>query len=257
MTQSLPQPRSQWEHLAEIAVLIGALLLLWQLLHYVAGEVAMSAPLDTIRYAALLVTSADFWPHVMTTGAAFICALAIALIGGPLIGSTLGFHRLSGEVAEPILVSLYSIPKVILYPIILLFFGIGLAAEVAFGALHGIVPVVLFTMNAVRNIKPVLIRTGRVMGLSPWTLMRTILFPAALPEIFTGLRVGFSVTLLGTIMSEMFGSKRGIGFLLMNALGVNNVHLIMSIALLIVAFAAVMNSILMAIEGRLYRRKQK
>ena len=157
----------------------------------------MSAPIETIRYTIDLVASADFWPHVATTGLAFLGALAIALTGGPIIGSILGFHRLSGEVGKQILVSLYSIPKVILYPIILLFFGIGLAAEVAYGALHGIVPVMLFTMNAVRNIKPVLIRTGRVMGLSSWTLMRTILFPAALPEIFTGVRVGFSVTLLG------------------------------------------------------------
>lgn len=250
-------PQSRREHLVDTSVLLGGLLLLWQLLHMVAGDVAMSAPGETIRYAADLVTSTDFWPHVMTTGTAFLCALAIALIGGPIVGALLGAQRLAGEVAEPILVSLYSIPKVILYPIILLFFGIGIGAEVAFGALHGIVPVMLFTMSAVRNIKPVLIATGRVMGLAPWTLMRTILFPAALPEIFTGLRVGFSVTLLGTIMSEMFGSKRGIGFMLMNALGVNNVHLIMSLALLIVTFAAIMNALLMTVERRLDRRAGK
>jgi len=255
MNLASAQRRSGWEHVGEITILIVAILLLWQLLHQVAGEVAMSAPLETIRYTIGLLADHDFWPHVWTTGLAFIGALVIALIGGPIIGSILGFHRLSGEVAEPILVSLYSIPKVILYPVILLFFGIGLAAEIAYGSLHGIVPVMLFTMNAVRNIKPVLIRTGRVMGLSSWTLMRTILFPAALPEIFTGLRVGFSVTLLGVIMSEMFGSKRGIGFLLMNALGVNNVRMIMSLALLMVAFAAVANAILMSVETRLYRRR--
>jgi NitT/TauT family transport system permease protein len=214
----------------------------------------MSAPLATLLYTARLVASADFWPHVLTTGLSFLGALAIAMIAGPVVGALLGFHRLAGEVAEPILVSLYSIPKVVLYPIILLLFGIGMAAEVAYGALHGIVPVMLFTMTAVRNIRPVYIKTAKAMGLSAWTLMRTVLFPAALPEIFTGLRIGFSVTLLGTIMSEMFGSKRGLGFLLMNALGVNNVELIMSLALLMVAFAAVANALLMRIENRLYRR---
>jgi len=255
MSAASTRSRSAWGHAGDVALLIGSLLVLWQLLHLAAGEVAMSAPLDTIRYTFGLVASADFWPNVVTTGFAFICALAIALIAGPIIGATLGAHRMSGDVAEPILVSLYSIPKVILYPVILLFFGIGIPAEIAFGALHGIVPVMLLTMNAVRNIKPVLIRTGRVMGLSPLVLMRTILFPAALPEIFTGLRIGFSVTLLGTIMSEMFGSKRGLGYLLMNALAVNNVHLIMSLTLIMVTFAAVMNSVLMTIELRLYRRK--
>jgi len=97
------------------------------------------------------------------------------------------------------------------------------------------------------------VKTARVLGLSASTLMRTVLMPAAFPEIFTGLRIGFSVTLLGTVMSEMFGSKRGLGFLLMNALGVNNVELIMSLALLLIAFAAVANSVLMAIERRIAR----
>lgn len=252
---TLAKPRPGLGHASDIAILIGLLLVLWQIMHYVAGDIAMTTPGTTFRYTATLLASADFWPHVWTSAEAFAAALAVAMIGGPVVGMILGFHRLSGEVAEPILIALYSIPKVILYPIILLFFGIGMASEVAFGALHGIVPIMLFTMNSVRNIKPVFLKTGRVLGLSTWVLMPTILFPAALPEIFTGLRVGFSVTLLGTIMSEMFGSKRGVGFLLMSALGVNDVQMIMSLALMLVTFAAVANALMMAIEKRLHRRK--
>ena len=75
-------------------------------------------------------------------------------------------------VAEPILVALYSIPKVTLYPVILLIFGIGMPAKVAFGAIHGIfpVPISIFAMNAVRNINPTHLRTARVLRLPPWTL---------------------------------------------------------------------------------------
>ncbi len=239
---------------SDVGILIGGLLILWQIVHELAGAMAMTAPLDTLRYTFNLVTSWDFWPHVFTTGKAFLLALLIAACAGSLVGATLGLHRMTGEVAEPILVALYSIPKVTLYPIILMFFGLGIGAEVAFGALHGLVPIMLFTMNAVRNIKPILIKTARVMNLGQWALIRTILFPAAMPEIFTGLRVGFSVTLIGTLLSEMFGSMRGLGFLLMNALGVINVDLIMALTLLLVTFAAVMNSVLMSIEHRLYRR---
>jgi NitT/TauT family transport system permease protein len=246
-------PQHALERAGELGILIGLLIALWQLMHYVAGDIAMTTPLQTVRYTAGLIKSEDFWANAEASGQAFAAALAIALIAGPLIGILLGFNRLSGEVAEPILVALYSIPKVVLYPIILLLFGLGMAAEVAFGTLHGIVPVMLFTMNAVRNVKPVLIRTGRALGLSTWSMMRTILLPAAFPEIFTGLRVGFSVTLLGTIMSEMFGSKRGVGFLLMKALGVNDVQLIMSLALMLVVFASIANSVLLAVERRLHR----
>lgn len=254
MRPAIGRPQHALERAGELGILIGLLIALWQLMHYVAGDIAMTTPLQTVRYTAGLMESADFWANAEASGQAFAAALAIALIAGPIIGILLGFNRLSGEVAEPILIALYSVPKVILYPIILLLFGLGMAAEVAFGTLHGIVPVMLFTMNAVRNTKPVLIRTGRALGLSTWSMMRTILLPAAFPEIFTGLRVGFSVTLLGTVMSEMFGSKRGVGFLLMKALGVNDVQLIMSLALMLVAFASIANSVLLSVERRLYRR---
>jgi NitT/TauT family transport system permease protein len=255
MSPSTARDATRTERMVDVALLIGLLLVAWQAMHQLAGDVAMTTPLQTARYTADLLASADFWPHFKATAAAFVFALVIAMAGGATIGILLGMYRLAGEVAEPMLVALYSIPKVVLYPIILLVFGLGLTSEVAFGALHGIVPVMLFSMNAVRNIKPVFVKTARVLGLAPWTLMRTILLPAAFPEIFTGLRVGFSVTLLGTVMSEMFGSKRGIGFLLMNALGLNDVQLIMSLALLLIAFAAAANSALIAFERRIHRAR--
>ena len=95
-------------------------------------------------------------------------ALAISLAGGLLLGVALGAHRLSGEVAEPVLVALYSIPKITLYPVVLLLFGLGMPAKIAFGAIHGIIPVALFTMNAVRTIPAVYLRAGRAMRLRRW-----------------------------------------------------------------------------------------
>jgi NitT/TauT family transport system permease protein len=254
MNQILAGVRPMLGRFGEIMLLILILLALWQIVHELAGAIAMTAPLDTFRFTARLVISGNFWPHVYVTMIAFSLALLIASTAGIIIGATLGLHRLSGEVGEPILVALYSIPKVTLYPIILMFFGLGLRSEVAFGALHGIVPIIILTMNAVRNIKPVYIKTASVLRLTSWQLLRTVLVRAALPEIFTGLRVGFSVTLVGTLISEMFGSKRGLGFLLMRALGVHDMDRIMAITLLLVMFAAITNSILMSIESRLYRR---
>ena len=85
------------------------------------------------------------------------------------------------------IVAVYAIPKLTLYPILLLAFGLGLSAKVAFGVLHGVIPIILFTLAAVRNTKPILIKTGRVLKLSRPQMVRWILFPAAIPEIFTGL----------------------------------------------------------------------
>jgi NitT/TauT family transport system permease protein len=92
-----------------------------------------------------------------------------------------------------------------------------------------------------------------VLKLAPDEMVRWILFPAAIPEIFTGLRVGFSLTLIGTLLAEMFASQRGIGYLLMTGIGLHNIEQVMAVTLLIVVFAAVVSVLLLAIDRRLHR----
>ena len=235
-------------------VLIVSLLALWQGLYLWIGDIAIASPLATARYAIGLVGRDTFMPHLRETAKAFVAGYALAVVLGLAIGFWLGFHRLSGEVLEPMVVAIYSLPKVTLYPILLLAFGLGISAKIAFGALHGIIPIILFTVAAVRSVRPVLVKTGRVLKLTPVQMVRTILFPAALPEIFTGLRVGFALTLIGVLLAEMFASQRGLGYLLMNGIGLHNVELIMAVTLLIVVFAASVSTLLLAIDHRLHRQ---
>jgi NitT/TauT family transport system permease protein len=238
----------------DTALVLGALLLLWQALNWYAGDVAITGPVTTTQRALELLARPRFWPHIEETLIAFAYSLLIAWVGGIGIGVWLGAHRLSGEVAEPMLVALYSLPKVTLYPLILLIFGLGLSAKVAFGAIHGIAPVIIFTMNAVRNLKPVHRKTARVLQLTPQQAALTILIPACLPEIVTGLRVGFSLTLLGVLLGEMFASKRGLGFTIINAIGLNDVETMMAVTLMLFVFAAVANAFLLALDRRLHKR---
>jgi NitT/TauT family transport system permease protein len=235
-------------------VLTVTLLVAWQVLHQWAGDTALTAPLPTLAHLWVMIGQKRFLPHLAETGLAFLQALVIAWMGGVGIGVWLGGHRLSGEVAEPILVGLYSLPKITLYPVILLLFGLGMSAKVAFGALHGIIPVALFTMNAVRNINRTYLRAGRAMRLSPAQTAWHILVPATVPEIFTGLRIGFSLTLLGTMLGELFASQRGLGFLLMTAIDLNDVQTILAIAVLISLFAVAANSALLALDRHLHRQ---
>lgn len=245
-------PRQASATLRNTVILIVGLLLFWELAYLVVGEVALRSPWQTVQFLDKLMRTELFWLHLADTLKAFGVALAIAVVVGLLIGFALGLHRLSGDAMEPILVTLYSIPKITLYPIILLAFGIGISAKIAFGAIHGIIPVALFTLSAVRTIKPILIKTGRVLKLSPTAMVREILFPAAVPEIFTGIRVGFSLTLIGTVLGEMFAAQRGLGYLLMSAISLYNIDLIMSVTFLLILLAASVNTLLLVIDRRLH-----
>jgi NitT/TauT family transport system permease protein len=235
-------------------ILIIGLLIFWELAYFVIGDVAMRSPWQTFLFTIQLVQTETFFTHVHNSLQAFGMALAIAVGLGLLIGFSLGLHRLSGQAWEPMLVALYSIPKITLYPILLLTFGIGMSAKVAFGAIHGIIPIAMFTLSAVRGVKPILLKTGRVFKLSPAAMVTAVMFPAAVPEIFTGIRVGFSLTLIGTVLGEMFAAQYGLGYLLMNAIGLYNIDVIMSVTLLLVVFASAVNGILLAIDRKLHFR---
>jgi len=166
----------------------------------------------------------------------------------------MGIHRLSGAVGEPILISLYTLPKVTLYPVVLLIFGLSLSGRVTFGAMHGVLPVALLTMSAIRNIPPVYLKSARTLHLSGWQTILTMLFPAALPEIVGGLRIGFTLTLLGVLLAEMFAAKQGLGSLIINAMQLMQAEEMLSVAVVLFAFAALANALLLWIEHRLHRR---
>jgi len=234
-------------------LMVAGALVAWQALYWVVGDVALRSPLSTMQYTWMLLERPSFWPHVVESMKAFGAAIAIALALGLAIGLTLGFRKLAGQVFEPVLVALYSLPKVTLYPILLLTFGLGISAKIAFGALHGFIPIALFTINAVRNVRPIFVKTARVLNYSTRETVLRVLIPAALPEIFSGIRIGLSLTLIGTLLGEMFASQRGLGYMLMNAIGLHNVDVIMSITFLLIVFAGAVSSILLAIDRRLRR----
>lgn len=235
-------------------LIVLALVALWEIMHRIAGETALPAPLPTFGYLLHNLATPRFVANLTTTALELGYALLLAYGIGLAVGVWMGAHRLSGAVGEPILVSLYSLPKIVLYPVVLLIFGLGISGKVAFGALHGILPVALLTMGAIRAIPPVYLRAARTLQLSPWQTITTVLLPAALPEVFTGLRIGFTVTLLGVLLGEMFASKAGLGSMIMNAVQLLQGEEMMTVAVVLFAFAAIANGLLLWIEHRLQRR---
>ena len=239
--------------LLDAIVIVAVILGIWLSLYAYAGDAAITPPLRTFAFAVELFSRASFWNHVGATMTAFAMALTISTVAGVALGLLLGLRRFAGEVAEPILSSLYTIPKVTLYPVMLLIFGLGLSAKVAFGVIHGMIPLVLFTIAAVRNVQPVLLRTARVLRLSSTQTALTVLAPAVMPEIITGLRVGFALSLLGVLIGEMFASQRGLGFLIINGMEVHDVRMMTTVTLIVVVFAIAANGLLLALDRRAHR----
>src|SRR5262249_31885991 len=203
---------------------------------------------------AKLVPSERFAENAWATLVCFFYALILSYGIGLAIGVWMGVHRLSGAVGEPILISLYTLPKVTLYPVVLLIFWLSLSGRVTFGGMHGVLPVALLTMNAIRNIPPVYLKSAQTLQLSRWQTILTVLFPATLPEVIAGLRIGFSLTLLGVLLAEMFAAKHGLGFLIINAMQLMQAEEMVTIAVVLFAFAALANALLLWVKHQLHRR---
>lgn len=254
MSESLASKARMNERMLDGLVIVALVLAVWQGLHAYVGDSAITAPWQTLQYAASLIGTDTFWGHVRATLTAFAYALVISIVLGVALGLVLGLRRFAGDVAEPILAALYTVPKITLYPLILLIFGLGVSAKVAFGVIHGVIPIILFTLNAVKNISPVYLKTARVMRLTPWQTVTTLLAPAVMPEMITGIRVGFSLTMLGVLIGEMFASQRGLGFLIINGINLHNVRMTTSVILVVVIFAIAANSLLLWLDHHLHRR---
>jgi NitT/TauT family transport system permease protein len=240
---------------ADLLVLAIIFLAFWQGLNAVVGSTALPGPAPTLDYLFNFLPTERFLESAAATAMSFAYALVLSYAIGLSIGVWLGAHHLSGAVGEPILVAIYTMPKITLYPVVLLIFGLGISGKVAFGALHGILPVALLSMSAIRNVPPVYLKSARTMHLGLWQTIATVLFPATLPEVVSGLRIGFTTTLLGVVLAEMFASKRGLGFLMINAISTVQPEEMLTVAIVLFTFAAIANALLLWAEHRLYHRE--
>jgi NitT/TauT family transport system permease protein len=241
VTASSAAQRRRRRHVDTVLVLL-SVLTLWQTGHWAAGGTTLAGPMETGARLWLLEQRPAFRADVIDTGAAFLLSALISVVAGVLLGCTLGLGRLLGRVVEPVLASFYALPKVTLYPVVLLLFGLGFSAKVAFGVMHGLVPIVLLTMNAVLQVRPVHLRAARAMRLSRSQTIMTVVLPSILPEVLGGVRIGVPLTLLGVLIGEMFASRRGLGAVAMRAMEANDGPTLLAVAVLLSAAALGVNA---------------
>ncbi|MDR5695267.1 MAG: ABC transporter permease subunit [Armatimonadota bacterium] len=231
---------------AVVCVLVGA----WQLLAMRAGPVFLPGPASAL--STLLDGLHRRWmvPHLWTTLLEVLGGYAWAVAIGLSLGFLLGASPLLFGAYESPLLNLYAIPKVTLFPLFLAAFKLGISSKIAFGAFHGLFPVAIYTWTAMRTMNPVHLKVARVLGLGPLATFRRVVFPAVLPGIVTGLRLGFNLTLLGVVLGEMFASRAGMGFLLMSFGAAFDASRILAVILVLFMIALIGNAILLALERR-------
>src|SRR3954471_20311233 len=229
--------------------IIAAVLVVWEA---VAGsgwlfrDVVPSLTVIGRALIELLMDKTYYW-HLGVTAGEIGTALLIGGFSGLAVGILLGSNRLLSRAFEAYLYYLGPTPKIIFFPVMIMWFGVGPGSKVAMGVLSCFFPVALSAAAGMREINPVLIRVGRSFRLSTWQMVSKIYLPAMRLPVINSIRLGLGVAIIGTLLAETKLSNRGIGFLIINAYSTFNMPRMYATLIVLFALAIGVN----ALVGRL------
>jgi ABC-type nitrate/sulfonate/bicarbonate transport system permease component len=204
--------------MARIAIIL-AVLVIWQGLALSGWLYRDVVPRLEIIVAALwkLLSTPEYYVNLWATATEVGMGLVIGGTLGLVVGLVLGANRLMARAFESYLYYLGPTPKIIFFPVMIMWFGVGPGSKVAMGAISCFFPIALSTAAGMRQIDQVLIRVGKSFRASTWQMVTKIYLPAMRHPIINGVRLGLGVCIIGTLLAELKLSNRGIGFLIIQA----------------------------------------
>lgn len=158
-----------------------------------------------------LLAGGELWRHLSVTLYRLGLSFVLAVIPAVLLGLSLGISRGLRLALEPILISLYAVPKIALLPLIMLVVGVGERALIFTSTLTGFIQMTVSTTGGVLAVDRSVLEAGKNYGATGWRLFRYVLLPSALPDIFTGMRIGLGLTLVLVIAVELTAAQEGLG----------------------------------------------
>lgn len=198
------------------ALAVAALLAVWEL----AWQMRLISPLFFSGPSAVFV---KFWElalygnlgaDALYSGTNFFVGFFLALGFAVPVGIVLGWYRRAFLFFDPLVNALYATPRIALYPLIIIWFGIGSGSKIFIVFLSAMLPILINTIAGVRNIDPDLLKAARAYCATDRQIFVTVALPSSVPFILTGVRQGVAHGLIGVIISELFAGSQGIGFMI-------------------------------------------
>ena len=226
----LDEPRSGRSHwlqvggiqLGRIAIVV-TILAIWE---FISGrwvdEFWISKPSAIWDVLWGWISSGDILIHLQVTLTEMILGLVFGAVGGITVGFVLGRVEWLAQLLDPIVTAIYSLPKVALAPLFILWFGVDLTSKVVLTAVVCFFLVFYNTYAGVRDVDKDLVDVVRVMGGRRSDLLLKVVLPSAAAWIYTGLRLAVPYALIGAVVGEIVASNKGLGFLLARAAGTFN-----------------------------------
>jgi NitT/TauT family transport system permease protein len=200
-----------------------------------------------------LLTHQDIYRHMYVTLTEIALGYALGASFGLVLGFVLGRSSFLSATFEPYIMGLYSIPKIALAPVFIVWLGLGMASKVAVVFIASFFLVFFNTYSGLLSINEEFVRLARLMGASwPQTVVRVIL-PAAAPQIFLGLRTAVPYAVIGAVIGEYIGASEGLGYFILYASQTYDAPSLFAGIIILVAIVFLANFGLSRLEGRVIR----
>ncbi|MFG1912450.1 ABC transporter permease [Kribbella sp. NPDC048928] len=233
--------RTLWISLARIAVLV-AVLVLWQI---AAGRwvdpLFISRPSDIWAQLRDWIADGSLATNTVLTVEEIALGFALGAAAGLVGGFLLAILKVLGDILDPYMIALYSIPKVALAPLFIIWFGIDVQMKVLLSAATVFFLVYLNTAAGVRSVDRGLIDAVRLMGGTRRQVIFKVLVPGAMPGVITGLRIGVPYALIGAVVGELVASNKGLGYLMLDSASQFNTAGVFAALAVITVIAGILN----------------
>ncbi|MFD4600497.1 ABC transporter permease [Streptomyces sp. NPDC058464] len=260
---TVPLHRSWWERHGGTVVIWGGrlvlaavLLVAWQLC---AGRVFdltfTSRPLDVVHRLADWQRQGLLWSNTWVTLKEVVLGFLLGAASGAVTGFVLASLPTFYRMVDPFIVALYSLPKVALAPLFIVWFGIGMQMKVLLAAVTVFFLVFLNTAVGVREVDRGLIDAVRLMGGRRRDIVLKVVLPASMTGLLTGLKVAVPYSLIGAVIGELVASNRGLGYLISDAAANFDTAGVFATLVVLSAIATVLNLIVSLIDRRANRWK--
>jgi ABC-type nitrate/sulfonate/bicarbonate transport system permease component len=170
----------------------------------------------TAAYRMFFVTG-EIWPDLKASATEYALALLLAIVVGTPLGLAVGWYRRLSYALAPFLTGLNATPQIALLPIIIVWFGTGLASKVLIVFLLALLPIAISAQSGVRTVDPRLIRLASSFGANAWRRFRTIVVPSTVPYLLAGVRLAIGRGMIGIVVGEIYGSAAGVGAMINQA----------------------------------------
>lgn len=178
-----------------------------------------SRPGDIASRIVQWLRTGSIWPHLAITIEEAALAFVIGASSGVILGFALARSRWLGALFDPYIRVLNALPRVVLAPIFLLWFGLGIWSKVALGVTVVFFIVFFNTHQGVRDVDKVIVNNARMLGATEWQLVRHVLVPSALTWVFSSLHISVGFAMIAVVVGEYLGAARGMGYLISQAEG--------------------------------------